>query len=169
MSKLQKEDKTLYPYIGVDLNGDGVVDTVPVQLVGPDGLPISTTSHKVDVRASEIESKQDTLASLVATAAKQQEIIDKLTVGLTLSGSKAEIASAQDSNLATVVEAYTRAVGATQMEVYVESGSIRVRTDGVACTATTGEPLGAGFYGKWAVASISIYNVAASTYTVVSR
>jgi hypothetical protein len=84
-------------------------------------------------------------------------------------GSNAEKASAQDTQVATTAETYTRAVGATQIEVYVESGNVRVRTDGEACTATTGEPLAAGFYGKWSVASISLYYVAASTVTVVSR
>jgi len=80
-----------------------------------------------------------------------------------------EIASAQDTNVATTVEAYARAAGAKQMEVFVESGSIRVRTDGTACTATTGEPLGAGYVGRWLAESISIYFVSNSTITVVSR
>jgi len=86
-----------------------------------------------------------------------------------LSGSNAEVASAQDTQVATTVKTYTRAAGAANIEVYVESGGVRVRTDGQACTATTGQPLGAGFNAIFNVASISIYYVAGSTVTVVSR
>ena len=55
------------------------------------------------------------------------------------------------------------------MEVYVESGFVRVRTDGEAATATTGQPIGPGFGESWAVESISVYYVVDSTITVVSR
>ena len=61
-----------------------------------------------------------------------------------LIGVKKEIASEQFTKLDTAVTAHTRATGATQMEVYVESGAARVRTDGTAATITTGEPLAAG-------------------------
>lgn len=84
-------------------------------------------------------------------------------------GSVAEKASAKHTQVITTVSTYNRAALATQIEVYVESGSVRVRTDGVAATATTGEPLTEGFMGAWAVASISVYYVEQSTITVVSR
>jgi len=51
----------------------------------------------------------------------------------------------------------------------LEAGSVRVRTDGTACTATTGEPMGVGFSKIWSVASVSIYAVANSVVTEVSR
>lgn len=86
-----------------------------------------------------------------------------------LTGSKAEQASAQDTQLATVAKTYNRAVGATQMEVYCESGYIRVRTDGQPCTSTTGEPIAVGFGACWAVGSISVFYVQESIVTVVSR
>lgn len=98
-----------------------------------------------------------------------KEVSDVDALPVQLSGSIAEKASAQDTQVATTVKPYNRAAGASQMEVYCESGSIRVRTDGAACTATTGEPIGTGFVGKWSVASISLYYVAGSTVTVVSR
>ena len=80
-----------------------------------------------------------------------------------------EIASAQETEVITTVETYARAVGANQIEIYCESGYIRVRTDGVACTSTTGEPLAAGFGGAWCVPSVSVYYVQESVITVVSR
>ena len=86
-----------------------------------------------------------------------------------LSGSNVEQASAQVSMSATDVATYNRAAGATEIEIFCESGSIRIRTDGQACTATTGEPLGAGFSKIWAAASVSIYAVSNSTITEVNR
>jgi hypothetical protein len=86
-----------------------------------------------------------------------------------LSGSLVEKASAQHTEVATTVKTYTRAAGASRMDVFVESGYVRVRTDGQACTATTGEPIGAGFCAGWPAASISVYYSGDSTITVVSR
>ena len=86
-----------------------------------------------------------------------------------LSGNIAEKASAQHSESATTVKTYTRAAGATRIEVYVESGRVRIRTDGEPCTAVTGEPLGEGFGAAWAVPSISVLFVDDSVITVVSR
>lgn len=85
------------------------------------------------------------------------------------SGSKAEQASAQDTQIATTAKTYTKAAGATQMEVYCETGYIRVRTDGEACTSITGEPIAAGFGSGWQVDSISVYYIKESVITVVSR
>ena len=48
----------------------------------------------------------------------------------TLSGSNAEVASTQDTQIATTAKEYLKAGGASQIEVYVESGYVRVRTDG---------------------------------------
>ena len=86
-----------------------------------------------------------------------------------LTGSNAEVVSAQDAQVSTIAQTYIRAVDATQIEVYVESGYVRVRTDGEAATPTTGEPFGPGYGGAWTVNSISVYYVADSTITVVSR
>ncbi len=92
-----------------------------------------------------------------------------LDVSAQLTGSKAEEASAQETELATTVETYTRAAGASQIEVYCESGYVRVRTDGDPCTDVTGEPLAPGFGAAWVVPSISVYYIQESVITVVSR
>lgn len=86
-----------------------------------------------------------------------------------LSGSNAELESAQVSLVVATATTYNRAAGGAEVGIFCESGSIRVRTDGEACTATTGEPLGAGFSKIWAVDSVSIYAVSASVITEVSR
>ena len=86
-----------------------------------------------------------------------------------LSGSNVEQASAQDTQVATTAKTYTKATGASQMEVYCETGYIRVRTDGEACTSTTGEPIAAGFGSGWQADSISVYFIQESVITVVSR
>lgn len=86
-----------------------------------------------------------------------------------LTGSNAELASVQDAQAATTVQAYNRAADAAEIGVYVESGEVRVRTDGIAATATTGIPLSEGFYEFYKVAAISVYFVENSTITVVSR
>jgi len=87
---------------------------------------------------------------------------------VTLSGIIAEKASAQHSESATTVKTYTRAAGAARIEVYVESGRVRIRTDGQPCTAVTGEPLGEGFGAAWAAPSISVLFVSDAVITVVS-
>lgn len=86
-----------------------------------------------------------------------------------LAGSKAEVSSTQDTQVATTAKTYDKTAGASQMEVYCESGYVRVRTDGEACTATTGEPIAAGFGSGWQVDSISVYYIQESVITVVSR
>lgn len=88
---------------------------------------------------------------------------------VTLSGNIAELSSAQYAEPATTVKTYTRAVGATRIEVYVETGRVRIRTDGQPCTAVTGEPLGEGFGAAWTAASISVLYVDDGVITVVSR
>ena len=55
------------------------------------------------------------------------------------------------------------------MEVYCETGYIRVRTDGEPCTSTTGEPIAAGFGSGWQADSISVYFIQESVITVVSK
>ena len=92
-----------------------------------------------------------------------------LPVSINNSIPKPEIYSGQKTEPATTVATYQRAEGASRIEVYVESGYIRVRTDGQPATATTGEPLGEGFGASWSVDSISIYFVEDSVLTVVSR
>lgn len=89
--------------------------------------------------------------------------------GMQLSGSNAEKESAQDTQLATTAKTYPKANGASRIEVYCESGYIRVRTDGQPCTSTTGEPIAAGFAAAWNAESISVFYVQESIITVVSR
>ena len=86
-----------------------------------------------------------------------------------LTGSKEEQASAQATETAATVENYNRHASATEIGVYVESGDVRVRSDGDPATATTGVPLGEGFFEFFTVAEISVYFVTNATITVVSR
>jgi hypothetical protein len=86
-----------------------------------------------------------------------------------LSGSNPEKGSAQDTQVAITAKTYNRAAGASRMEVYCESGYIRVRTDGQPCTSTTGEPIATGFAAAWNAETISVFYVQESIITVVSR
>lgn len=86
-----------------------------------------------------------------------------------LAGNSAEVVSVQHAELAGTTVTYSLADGASKIELYLESGYIRIRTDGQPATATTGEPLGEGFGACWAVDSISVYCVEDSVFTVVSR
>lgn len=88
--------------------------------------------------------------------------------GIQIAGLPIEILSFQDTQLALVTEEYS-ITGAKQIEIYCEVGYIRIRTDGVSCTSTTGEPLGAGFCGLWQTDVISVYFVEESVITVVGR
>jgi hypothetical protein len=90
-------------------------------------------------------------------------------VRVTVNGSSAELGSAKIDISAGSAVTYTRVSGATVIEIYVESGNVRVRTDGSTATATTGEPMGDGFSKAWAVSNVSIYALDASTITEVSR
>ena len=96
-------------------------------------------------------------------------LVEAPSESVQLSGSIVEQASAQDTQVATTAKTYTKAAGASQMEVYCEAGYIRVRTDGEACTSTTGEPIAAGFGSGWQADSISVYFIQESVITVVSR
>ncbi len=91
------------------------------------------------------------------------------SINAKVTGSRAEQVSTQETETATSVETYTRHVDASEIGVYVEEGFVRVRTDGTAATATTGVPLGEGFFEFFAVATISVYYVENSTIAVVSR
>ena len=91
------------------------------------------------------------------------------TQNVQVTGSNAEQASAQDTQVVTTVKTYARAVGASRIELYCESGYVRVRTDGQPCTSTTGEPVAPGFGAAWDVDSISVYYIQESVITVVSR
>ena len=86
-----------------------------------------------------------------------------------LVGNSAEVDSVQYAEPAGTTVTYSLADGASKIELYLESGYVRVRTDGQPATATTGEPLGEGFGACWAVDSISVYCVEDSVFTVVSR
>ena len=91
------------------------------------------------------------------------------TFDVSQKGSKGEISSEQENNLAETEKTYAKATGANEIEVYIESGYARIRTDGNQATATTGEPLGEGIMASYAVDSISIYFVSDTTLTVVNR
>ena len=60
------------------------------------------------------------------------DLIEQIAGGVALTGSNVEVSSAQDTQIATTAKEYLKAAGASQLEVYVESGYIRVRTDGQA-------------------------------------
>jgi hypothetical protein len=94
---------------------------------------------------------------------------DNNSVNVSQNGSKGEISSVQEDNLAETEKTYNKEAGANEIEVYIESGYARVRTDGNPATATTGEPLGEGLMASYAVDSVSIYFVADTTLTVVNR
>lgn len=93
----------------------------------------------------------------------------KQEVNATLTGSKPEQFSLQDTQIATTEKTYNSAEGSNLIELYVESGYVRVRTDGQPCTSTTGEPIAAGFASGWNADSISVFFVQESIVTVVSR
>ncbi len=98
-----------------------------------------------------------------------QQVAGEIEVTNRLAGNSAEVVSVQHAELAGTVTTHSLADGASELEVYLESGYIRIRTDGQPATATTGEPLGEGFGARWAVDSISVYCVEDSVFTVVSR
>lgn len=100
-------------------------------------------------------------------AGSDMENGESIPVGI--KGSSAEIISAKHTEMFAEVKEYTRAEGASQIELYVETGYVRIRTDGDPCTEDTGEPLGAGFGMAWCVPAISVYFADDATVTVVSR
>ncbi len=127
---------------------------------------------KVLTHAPDLEDKIDDLNNKITALDAAIDAIKTAVEGtLTtqLSGSNPEQASAQDTQVATTVKTYAKPVGASQIEVYCETGYVRVRTDGEACTSTTGEPIAAGFGSGWQADSISVYFIQESVITVVSR
>jgi ferric-dicitrate binding protein FerR (iron transport regulator) len=82
-----------------------------------------------------------------------------------LIGSTGEEASSETSVGATAVTV-NRSAGATEIEVYVLSGFVNVRSDGSAATATTGRPVGAGFSLRVAAATISLFRYGSVNATV---
>ena len=157
-----------------------------VVIYGPDGQPAAlATEAKLEAARALLESldgkdfaSETTLAAMetelglakTELAAIKGMLTDGTAKGeVTLSGNIAELSSAQYAEPATTVKTYTRAVGATRIEVYVETGRVRIRTDGQPCTAVTGEPLGEGFGAAWAAPSISVLFVSDAVITVVSR
>ncbi len=86
-----------------------------------------------------------------------------------IAGSKSQKESSQETELATTVETYTKAAGATEIGVYCESGLVRVRTDGDPATDQTGTPIAEGFYQYFSADEISVYYAEESVITVVSQ
>lgn len=94
---------------------------------------------------------------------------NRLPVDAAVSGTVAEISSERIA-LGANPQAIQRATGASKIEIYVESGEVRVRTDGQDATLTTGQPLGAGFMDVFAVDELSVFRVTdAAIITVVHR
>jgi hypothetical protein len=155
--------------LSIDGTVDSTVQNWPASQTVDGTVAVSNTERSITASAlptgAATEAKQDT-SNTSLTAIKNAV---EGTVDVQLTGSNAEVESTQDTQVATTVVTYNRAVGASMMEVYVESGLIRIRTDGSPATAITGEPLGDGFAGCWSVSALSIYYVGNSTITVVSR
>lgn len=78
---------------------------------------------------------------------------------VTLKGSKAEVASNQQTIPAGTRVEITREEGAAQIELYVIEGAVSVRADGQEATATTGRPLGENTWRAFAAASIDVYAI----------
>lgn len=78
-----------------------------------------------------------------------------------------ERSSAKHSELAGTTERYSTVY--SEVGIYVESGSVRVVSNGDDATLNTGIPLGYGHYNYWNVASLSVYFEQDSTITVVYR
>jgi len=129
---------------------------------------IATEGTLAIMNAELVEMKSQLVAVATEVAAvKANQLSGDQKVQLT--GNLPEKSSAQYAELATTIKTYNRAAGATHMELYVESGYIRIRTDGEPCTAVTGEPVGEGYGAAWAVPSISVLYVSDAVITVVSR
>ena len=63
-----------------------------------------------------------------------------------------------------------QAEAATTIELFVESGRVRVRTDDVSPSATTGEPMGPGTWRSWRVPVLRVHAVdAQAVVTSISR
>lgn len=56
-----------------------------------------------------------------------------------------------------------------EIGLYIESGAVRVTSNGEPATATTGIPLGEGYYNYWPTNAVSVYFEQDSVLTVVSR
>lgn len=103
-----------------------------------------------------------------ATLAAIQTALTDGTQKVQLTGRKPEVESSQYAEPLGTVATYTRAEGAEVIEVRVESGRVRVVSNGELATATTGIPIGEGFRDVWAAPTISVYYVSDATITVVS-
>ena len=55
------------------------------------------------------------------------------------------------------------------IQLFVEEGEVRVRTDGKDCTFGTGQPMGEGYSNSWNASSISVKAIEDSVITVVYR
>lgn len=80
-----------------------------------------------------------------------------------------EVSSLKYTDVAGGITNHALADEENFIEVHVELGSVRVRTDGELATAITGELLSQGYYDAWNT-SISVYAVTPTViYTVVHR
>lgn len=93
-------------------------------------------------------------------------------VVIKVTGRSAGDAGTQYSIAAAGNQAVPLSAGKSLIEVSVDSGDVRIRDDGSAATATTGEPWSTGTAARGPygfTASINIYAVTAAVVTVVQR
>ena len=109
-------------------------------------------------------TKVEQIRENVTSLDSQMEILRQL-----IASKDPEISSVQDTQVATTAKTYTKTATANHMEVFVERGSVRVRTDGQSATAITGEPVDQGFVEAWNVDALSVYYETDAVITVVCR
>lgn len=81
--------------------------------------------------------------------------------------SKLEKTSTKYTESAGISKTYT--TPNQEIGIYVEKGAARVTSNGTPATATTGIPLGEGYYNYWPTNAVSVYFEQDSVVTVVSR
>jgi len=126
----------------VDATGDPVLDVEGnkqvVALQSVDGkLQVTAILAASSVIAGKFGIDQTAGQNVVSFGAAAQPVSitgSLANIPVEIQACKPEVSSSQDSQIATTAKTYARAEGASQIEVYVESGYARVRTDGQPCT-----------------------------------
>ena len=109
-------------------------------------------------------TKQEQIRVAVKSVDDQLELLRSVTVS-----KDPEVSSLQYTDTAGGITNHILSDTDKFIEVYVELGTVRVRTDGELATATTGEPLAQGYYDAWST-SLSVYAVTPTAiYTVIHR
>ncbi len=171
---LSKDKKTENVYNGdwcieIDTGDEYLFDQENDEWVRQEGTLQGIVDKLDDVQDGSLQGIIDKLQNVQDETL--QSIIDKLhdVIKMQFVCSSVEQTSQQFTKDPTEVTTHNLPEGATQLELYVESGYVRVRTDGEACTSDTGEPIAPGFGAGWMAPSISVFPVQESVYTVVSR